>query len=1143
MSMTTSDVASLGESLAGFVLDEPSRFSRTGLETYDQNTPLQPYLTFNIGPGQLKHLTIKIWSCDQGKKLGWCNQEFQSDDLYANSHTLFALGLIKDQDSSPDLFAFLRNKRADDLPQCHISEWKLGVAAEEDDRSTALYAWLESLTPTTDIIEIGIFPLAYFPGWTNYVWDIQVWVHSISNELPLPAGRQIGWQLGGGPRQTVLRQTSRHLKTRRILRSEDWITEEPPDGPETFIESFYECPTTGTIGDVEEVMFLNRDVLNKIPLDNPVRVQFLRNIRNCLSTRFKRADMIEDAKEAISIGREIIAALPGDNPSLSECLNSVGTDLYNYYSRTDAVDYLEEAIRITRQAVATSPLDDVYRPETLSHLGQLLGQLFSRKGTIEDLDESISVSRQSIATTPLDDSDRPRRLDKICNLLGQRFLSTGAMEDLEEAISLTRQAIAVLPLDHPDRLASLGNLANRLNWRFSRTNAIQDIDEAISLSRHAIAAVPLDHAMRARYLVNFANHLYDRFSSTDRVEDLEEAVSVARQSLTATPADHPDRSVGLSNLGLLLSDRFTRTGRMEDIEEAISLCRKAIATTAFNHPNRFSWLNNLAVHLDRRFSRTGAMEDCNESIECLQSALRSEISPIGIRIMAGRGLLSRSRLLQRGGESCNDAQLAVSLIPLSVSTTLSASDKRHIVYEAVGISSDAAAIALHFGQGALAAMQLLETGRGILISSISDIRTDLSDLREQHPQLAKSFEELKSCLSTTTSSSSSSNNQLDSSKVSAVSSSNYDSRYEAGRRLPLLLKEIRTKSGFERFLLPPTEEDLCRAAEAGPIITLNVSSHRCDALIIEGSGIRAIPLPRLSKADILARLGNVRSVETLQWLWDVVVGPVLSSLGFAGDQPATASSWPHVWWIATGPLSKFPLHAAGYHMATENNNTAVDRVISSYSSSVKTIIRSRHLAGKDQHYEAKSSATVALASMKETPGQSSLIHAADEISAVRALCTLSPLNLTAVSPRPIRSDVLAALATCNIFHFAGHGSTDSDPLRSRLFLEDWEEHPLIVADLIETDLSSNFPFLAYLSACDTGQNPENETADEGIHLASALHLAGFRHVIGTLWEVDDSLCVDVAKLFYRSLSENGLNDGSVSSGLHLAVRSLRDEWM
>ena len=67
-----------------------------------------------------------------------------------------------------------------------------------------------------------------------------------------------------------------------------------------------------------------------------------------------------------------------------------------------------------------------------------------------------------------------------------------------------------------------------------------------------------------------------------------------------------------------------------------------------------------------------------------------------------------------------------------------------------------------------------------------------------------------------------------------------------------------------------------------------------------------------------------------------------------------------------------------------------------------------------------------------------------------------------------------------------------------------------------------------------------ELQDEGINLINALQLAGFRHVIGTLWEVSDKHCVNVSKAVYETISEDGMVDRAVCRGLHRALRVLRD---
>lgn len=168
-----------------------------------------------------------------------------------------------------------------------------------------------------------------------------------------------------------------------------------------------------------------------------------------------------------------------------------------------------------------------------------------------------------------------------------------------------------------------------------------------------------------------------------------------------------------------------------------------------------------------------------------------------------------------------------------------------------------------------------------------------------------------------------------------------------------------------------------------------------------------------------------------------------------------------------------------------------------------------------------------------------LEHARREIDELKALhnATDSKVN----EPGGLREDVLAALDDCEIFHFAGHGRTDPlDPSKSALILSDGE---LTVSRLFETNLRNRRPFLAYLSACGTGRVADNTLVDESLHLIAAFQLAGFQHVIGTLWKVNDRICVDVAKATYDRMQKMDMNDESVSEGLHHACRQLRNQWV
>lgn len=464
----------------------------------------------------------------------------------------------------------------------------------------------------------------------------------------------------------------------------------------------------------------------------------------------------------------------------------------------------------------------------------------------------------------------------------------------------------------------------------------------------------------------------------------------------------------------------------------------------------------------------------------------------------------------------------MSLVPLLTPRSLETSDKQHLLTELVGLASDAAAIALNAARTPFEAIQVLELGRGVIAGSLNEMRADISELQQNHPQHAKEYIDLR--------------DQLDGPKTSTQIP--VDQRNRAAQKIETVIQTIRKLPGFDRFLLAPSEDELKTAADYGPIVIINVSDYRCDALIIEKSRLRALPLPRLHSNDLRNRKKeNLADTEILRWLWDTIAQPVLDALGFG--QAPLVGCLPRIWWVPTGLLARFPIHAAGYH-SKNSSDTVLDRVISSYSSSVKAIVLSRQK--RPSARITPTSEKVILVSMPKTPGQKYLQFVTEEVDKLESLCNSMQMQVS--KPLPVQKDVLFALKDCKIFHFAGHRMTDpEDPSQSYLLLEDWCKEPLTVASLLETNLRAGNPFLAYLSACGTGQVKHARLIDESLHLISACQLAGFQNVIGTLWEVNDKACVDMAIITYKWIQDRGMSGESVSEGLHRASRSLRDRWI
>lgn len=372
-----------------------------------------------------------------------------------------------------------------------------------------------------------------------------------------------------------------------------------------------------------------------------------------------------------------------------------------------------------------------------------------------------------------------------------------------------------------------------------------------------------------------------------------------------------------------------------------------------------------------------------------------------------------------------------------------------------------------------------------------------------------------------------------------------DTRIALAREWDELLGQVRALDGFRDFLLPPPVETLLPAARGGPVVMVNVSAWRCDALVVTTGGVRGVPLPRLDLDEARQRLREYLRVVSagphepaeerdereavlasiLRWLWDAVAGPVLDALGF---QAAPAGTWPRVWWCPTGPLTLLPLHAAGYHGPEGGGRAVMDRVVSSYTPTLRALLTARGTGDAGLADER-----MLVVAVPDAPGARVLEKVTEEMDLLVRLFPGERHTLLA-GDDAVRERVRAELPRHRWVHFAGHGGQDlADPSRGGLLLRDGK---LTVTDIGAAGYRGEF---AYLSACKSATGG-TVLPDEAITITAALHHTGYRQVIGTLWSVDDRLAVVVAESVYRRLIAGGrFGPGGAARALHLAIRPLR----
>ncbi len=648
--------------------------------------------------------------------------------------------------------------------------------------------------------------------------------------------------------------------------------------------------------------------------------------------------------------------------------------------------------------------------------------------------------------------------------------------------------------------------------------------------------------------------LLGRYRRTADPTDLYRAITMIQAASTAaTGAADPRYAIDLSNLSGARRGTFGWSQGQDANDAAIAAASRGVRESPSDDPSQALHLLNLGSALRSKFERTGEDRHAAAAIRAFVQAAAMSLAPPSTRARAARAgaalAAARDPALAAGLLGA-----AAHLLPQIAPRELSRPDQDHALGGFTSIASDAAAMTLGLGTPGCAAeaLGLLELGRAVLLSQAIDAHGDVSELRARHPVLAARFRRLR--------------DQLDPAGQAGHGSPGDppepDPRHAAAE-FAAVLAEIRSLAGFAGFLLPPEPEQLTLHSAFGPVVVLNASVHGCAAIIIASGAVSHLPLPGLALATLAEKVSAFyqaldafadpradrdardRAQDVLsgilEWLWDTTAEPVLRHLGHTAT-PAAGAAWPHIWWAPGGQLGALPLHAAGYHRAP-GSRSVMDRVVSSYTPTVRALARARALAQARAHAQPAGPEQSVIVAMPSTPGAAPLPNVAEEAAMLSARLPRPALLLAAspAGPAPTKDTVLAHLAVAGMAHFACHVAIDpARPAQARILLEDHATDPLLVISLAKLHLDR--AQLAYLSAGRTSRNPSAALLDEAIHLAAAFQLAGYPHVVGTLWQVSDQAAVRVASEFYDGLQTGpGTFDTSgTARALHAAVRHLRD---
>ncbi|PVF95782.1 hypothetical protein CPB86DRAFT_875431 [Serendipita vermifera] len=853
----------------------------------------------------------------------------------------------------------------------------------------------------------------------------------------------------------------------------------------------------GNHADIEEAIKIKQEVVDLTPDFHPDKPMYLNNLATSLYIRFNLFGNVADINDAITSIKGALDLAPDYHPKKPTFLNNLGMSLQVRFERLDNLSDIADAIVSNRAAVDLTSDGHPEKCIRLCNVGHALSKRFKRLRNIVDVDEAIAMYQAAIDITPNDHTRKPIHFNSLGVCFRQRFLQIGILGDLENAIVLIQAAVDLAPDSLPEKLEFLTSLGVCLQARFERSGNLDDIDRAIISKQAAVDLTPEDHPNKPMYLNNLGHSLYARFEMLKRHVDLDDAIKSEQMAVQLSPNDHPGKPLYLGSLGGSLYSRFKQLGNIEDIDDAAVLLQAAVNLIPNRHPERPALLSSLGIVLQGRFFYSHKHTDGHAAISNFSAAAMSPIGPPISHLGAAKAWSSLTFATHH--PSLLDA------------------------YECTIV-------------------EWLEQGRSIVWKQILELRTPVEELRDVDSELAERLVQISRLLDQGP-------KQID------PLSTKGDSAEEKGRRYRALtteresiLEQVRALPNFENFLRPPSASQLMKAAKDGPVIILNVTEIRCDALtLIPGlEEVIHISLPNITPAGIM-KLGNqlkdtlfsmnVRErgdraamkfsgddiddegvcKQVLAELWDGVVKPVLDSLKFYVSVIHPSRQDIDIFYAAA------PRHSS-------MNLVLSDYAISSYTPTLSILL--------DQpDHSARPFFKLLSVIQPSAPGGSGIPNTKEELECIgRRVPDRNHVILQGHEGTKRR--VTKGMEDCSWLHLACHGIQKPDePTKSALLLEDGH---LTLEEITKLDLPK--AKLAFLSACQTTTGDE-KLSEEAVHIAGGMLLAGYRGVVATMWSIQDDLAPEVADEFYAHLIQDGQEPDSrkAAEALHISVQKLRQK--
>lgn len=794
--------------------------------------------------------------------------------------------------------------------------------------------------------------------------------------------------------------------------------------------------------------------------------------------------------------------------------------------------WISDATRMLRGSLRLTGAGDPMLPNRLLNLGNALLLRHEWSESTQDLAEALELMQRSLKLTPTDNTSSVASATSSLGLVYfRRFECEGHVDDLFRAAELHSKALSLTPEEGAVRSAMLANLGSVLNtadrWGLDITI---DGPTNVDLLTEALAKASTTDARKVE--ATLGNAFLARFRLNRSLSDLDQAVVHLEHAAQGDPEGKDPRT--LISLAHALITRGEATSDAASLDAAV----ERLNQVAGRLKGRSALRAQVLFSLSRGLGSLADLSDplarisiTNRRVVALREVVACTETNAWVRIRASAALGSiLCRDFESPSEGLYEFRRAMRQIP---TVFWQAHDSLSIMLrtrEVGDIASNAAACAILAKEPELA-VEWLEFGRLLMWESVSPGNLAiLARLKNEHPEdyaglMRQERMRYPGRLAA----------KYDGGAVQTRDEIIFDEMDQS------LVERIRSLGdGYEQLFQSWSWSELNEAATDGPIAIINASDLGCHCVMV-GVGARAkvIELPMVTYSEVrrhagafmLAMLSEseggrrgspdalVEAHNTMEWLWDAICVPLLEGLPERSEPQ-------RLWLMPTGALTGLPIHAAGYYPRIDyplsddarrsDRRQMIRRAVSSYCLSIKGIspAAAEDLTGEPAFMFAGISEEL------EWAGLGPLPNVSVEMASLQSALPSGPRHTYLTDTEATKASVVASMRSSSMVHFACHGVLDSgDPRMSGLALHDGV---LRVEDLVGRDVGGGF--LCFLSVCQ-GALSDPEWPDEQLNLVGAMRAAGFRHVIGTLWDESDPIAAMIGAAFYKDLvHEDGLRD-------------------